>query len=205
MLSAVVLLAAAVVSEQRALSARRTDAPPVIDGHLGEDEWKSAALTRDFTQKFPQEGAEPTEQTTLRLLYDDEAVYVAFECHQRTSPIVGRLAQRDSPLVSDSVTIELGSRGDGRSAFEFGVNVAGALTDGLRYNDTQFSAEWDENWQASTARTADGWSAEFRIPLRILRFASAREQSWDFQARRYIASRQEIIEWQLIRRLSGGE
>jgi hypothetical protein len=132
-------------------------------------------------------------------------VYVAFECHQRTSPIVGRLSQRDSSVVSDSVTIDLGSRGDGRSAFEFGVNVAGALTDGLRYNDTQFSADWDENWQASTALTADGWSAEFRIPLRILRFTSAREQSWAFQARRYIASRQETIEWQLIRRLSGGE
>jgi hypothetical protein len=205
MLSAVVVLAAAAVSEQRELSARRTDTPPVIDGHVDADEWKGAAFTPDFTQKFPQEGAEPSEQTTLRLFYDDQAVYVAFECHQRTSPIVGRLAQRDSPVVSDSVTIELGSRGDGRSAFEFGVNVAGVLTDGLRYNDTQFSAEWDENWQASTARTGDGWSAEFRIPLRILRFASAREQSWDFQARRYIASRQEIIEWQLIRRLSGGE
>jgi hypothetical protein len=205
MLSAVVLLTAVAAADERVLEARRTEAPPVIDGRLDAGEWDDAATTASFTQKFPREGDAPSEGTTLHLLYDDTAIYVAFECRQVHAPIIGRLGRRDDAVLSDSVSFNLGTRGDGRSAFEFGVNVAGVLTDRLRFNDTQYSLEWDENWQARTARTAQGWSAEFRIPLRILRFASAREQSWGFQARRYIASRQETIEWQLIPRLSGGE
>lgn len=202
MLSAIVLLAAAASAE---LSASRVDQPPVIDGVIEAAEWEGAASSADFVQKFPREGAEPSEQTTLRLSYDDDAVYVAFECRQTTAPIVARLARRDTPVPSDSVTVTLGTRADGRSAFEFSVNAAGVLTDGVRFNDTSYSAEWDENWQASTAATDSGWSAELRIPLRILRFAAVPDQAWDFQARRYIASRQETIEWQLIPRLRGGE
>jgi len=202
MFSAIVLLAAAASAE---LAAQRAADPPVIDGKIDADEWEGAAASEDFVQKFPREGADPSETTTLRLLYDDDAVYVAFECRQKAAPIVARLARRDSPVPSDSVSVSLGTRADGRSAFEFGVNAAGVLTDGVRFNDTAYSAEWDENWQASTAVSDDGWSAELRIPLRILRFAASPDQSWDFQARRYIASRQETIEWQLISRLSGGE
>lgn len=202
MFSAIVLLAAAAGAE---LSAQRADEPPVIDGTIDPEEWTGAAASDEFVQKFPREGSDPSEVTTLRLLYDDDAVYVAFECRQTHAPIVARLARRDSLVPSDSVTVTLGTRADGRSAFEFGVNAAGVLTDGVRFNDTAYSAEWDENWQASTAVSDAGWSAELRIPLRILRFASASDQAWDFQARRYIASRQETIEWQLIPRLSGGE
>lgn len=199
---AIVLLAAAASAE---LSARRADEPPVIDGIIGAGEWRGAAASSEFVQKFPREGADPSEATTLRLLYDDDAVYVAFECRQERAPIVARLARRDSPVPSDSVSVALGTRADGRSAFEFGVNAAGVLSDGVRFNDTAYSAEWDENWQANAAVSDHGWSAELRIPLRILRFAAAADQAWDFQARRYIASRQETIEWQLIPRLSGGE
>lgn len=202
MFSAFVLLAAAASAE---LTAQRADEPPVIDGSIDPEEWAGAAASEAFVQKFPREGAEPSETTTLRLLYDDDAVYVAFECRQKSAPIVARLARRDSLVPSDSVTVTLGTRADGRSAFEFGVNAAGGLSDGVRFNDTVYAAEWDENWQASTVVGAEGWSAELRIPLRILRFANAPDQAWDFQARRYIASRQETIEWQLIPRSSGGE
>ena len=52
-----------------------------------------------------------------------------------------------------------------------------------------YSWEWDENWEAKTARTPTGWSAEIRIPLRVLRFDSSLPvQSWGFQATRFIAA-----------------
>ena len=44
-------------------------------------------------------------------------------------------------------------RRDGKSAFSFVVNAAGVLVDGIRFNDTEFSSDWDENWDARTART----------------------------------------------------
>ena len=74
----------------------------------------------------------------------------------------------------------------------FAVNIAGVLADAQIIDQTTYSWEWDENWEAKTARTKTGWSAEIRIPLRVLRFDSKLPvQSWGFQASRFIAQREE--------------
>ena len=183
----------------------RTPTPPRIDGKLDDAVWALAAPETAFTQKFPVERAAPSERTTLKVLYDDEAIYIAFDLEQRTVPVVQRMARRDREVESDAVTIDIDSRALGKTAFEFTVNAAGVLRDGIRSNDVihdgdRYSAGWDENWDARTAVRPDGWSAEIRIPLRILRFSSGSVQSWGFQARRYTSMRQETDEWSLVPR-----
>jgi hypothetical protein len=188
------------------LRAVRATHAPTLDGKLDDPAWRAAPPLDSFVQKFPHEGAAPTEQTTIRVVYDGDAVWIGVECTQRTAPIVGRLTRRDRPIEADSITIDLDTRRAGTTAFEFAVNAAGVLSDGIRFNDTDVSADWDENWDARVARTADGWSAELRIPLRILRFdASLPLQSWGLQARRYISARQETDEWAFIPRTAAGE
>jgi hypothetical protein len=141
----------------------------------------------------------------MRLLYDDDAVYVALDCEQLQSPIVALLGRRDRPLETDSVSIAFDSRSDGRSAFEFSVSAAGVLLDGIRYDDGKIAREWDEIWEARTQVRDHAWSAEFRIPLHGLRFEQVPEQSWGFEARRYISAKQEIDEWAYIPLDAGGE
>jgi hypothetical protein len=187
------------------LRATRIDHPPVLDGVVGVDEWRAVPATDAFTQKFPAEGQPPTERTFLRVAYDREALYVAIECEQRLAPVQARLTRRDRQVEADWVSVIFDSRRDGRSAFVFNVNAAGVLTDLLRFDDTDVSADWDDNWDARTARTPGGWSAELRIPLRILRFESLPVQSWGFQARRYVSLRQETDEWAFIPRNRAGE
>src|SRR5262249_27476322 len=145
-----------------------------------------------------------SEQTTIRVIYDGEALFIGVDCQQK-APLVARLTRRDRPIEADSITIDLDSRADGTSAFEFAVNAAGALSDGIRFNDTDYSAAWDENWDARVARSDRGWSAEVRIPLRILRFHRAPVQSWGLQVRRYVSARQETDEWAFIPRTAAGE
>jgi hypothetical protein len=184
----------------------RAPTAPTIDGDLSDPVWSLASATTAFTQQFPAEGAAPAERTTLKVLYDDEAVYIAFDLEQRTVPIVQRMARRDRDVESDSVTIDIDSRAQGKTAFEFTVNAAGVLRDGIRSNDViengdRFSPGWDENWDARTVVREGGWSAEIRIPLRILRFSSGGGiQTWGFQARRYTSMRQETDQWSLIPR-----
>lgn len=183
----------------------RTPKPPTIDGDLSDAVWAAAPATTAFTQKFPVERAAPTERTTLRVLYDDDAIYVALDMEQKTAPIVRRMARRDREVESDSVTIDIDSRALGKTAFEFTVSAAGVLRDGIRSNDVmadggRYSSGWDENWDARTTVRPDGWSAEIRIPLRILRFSASGVQSWGFQARRYTSMRQETDEWSLVPR-----
>src|SRR5262249_8190563 len=72
-------------------------------------------------------------------------------------------------------------------------------------NDTDFNPDWDENWEAKTARTPHGWSAELRIPLRVLRFSARPVQSWGLQVKRYTSMTQELDEWAYIPRETAGE
>jgi len=199
-------VAPAPVAPAPVLSPVRTPKPPTVDGDLSDPVWALAASTTAFTQQFPVERAAPSERTTLKVLYDDDAVYIAFDLEQKSVPIVKRMARRDRDVEADSVTIDIDSRALGKTAFEFTVNAAGVLRDGIRSNDViengdRFSPGWDENWDARTVVRDDGWSAEIRIPLRILRFSSGGGMStWGFQARRYTSMRQETDEWSFIPR-----
>ncbi|MDP9036035.1 MAG: carbohydrate binding family 9 domain-containing protein, partial [Myxococcota bacterium] len=189
----------------RHIDASRTGTPPTIDGLLDEASWSLATPTSGFRMKLPHEGPAATEDTVVRVLYDEHAVYVGVECKQRLAPIVARLTRRDRPVEADWVSIGLDTRRDGRTAFEFTVNAAGVLSDQLRFNDTDLAPDWDENWEARAARTGSGWSAELRIPFRVLRFGTLPVQSWGFEARRYVSARQELDEWQTVPRSAGGE
>src|SRR5262249_9614282 len=151
-----------------------------------DNAWKSVVPTEAFTQKFPAEAQAPVENTKMWVVYDDDALYVAFDCTQVKSPVVARLTRRDRVVEADDVSIFIDTRRDGRSAFAFDVNAAGVLVDGVRFNDVEGSLDWDENWEARTVLTDHGWSAEMRIPLRILRFDSLPVQDWGFQARRWV-------------------
>jgi hypothetical protein len=177
------------------LAATRTTQPPVIDGKLDDPAWRAAAVSDTFTQHFPAEGAPPSERTELRVLYDDRNIYVGVDCHQTSSPIVRRLQRRDGPLPSDGVWIDIDSRRDGVSAFHFSINAAGALADGIHYDDTSYSTDWDAVWEAKVADTGHGYSIEFRIPLSALRFSKLPVQDWGFQVRRFIDARQETDDW----------
>jgi hypothetical protein len=183
------------------LVAVKTPAPPLIDGRIDDPVWRLAPGTSAFTQSFPFDGGRPSERTALRVLYDESAIYIGFECEQIRTPIVERLTRRDRDSESEWVYVHIDSRNDGKSAYMFAVNIAGVLADAQIIDQTTYSWEWDENWEAKTARTKTGWSAEIRIPLRVLRFdGKLPVQSWGFQASRFIAERQETDLWAYVPR-----
>ena len=178
------------------LGAAHTERPPVIDGLLDDESWKAATPSDAFTQQYPFDRQPSSERTTLRVLYDADAIYIGFDCEQVRTPIVERLTRRDRDSESEWVWVQIDSRNDGKNAFIFAVNISGVLADGQILNQNVISFEWDENWEARTARNAHGWTAEIRVPLRVLRFDSKLPvQSWGLQAARFIAERQELDLW----------
>src|SRR5581483_6142228 len=73
-LSPLLVLLAADARAPPHLPAVRTQAAPVIDGRLDNEAWKAAIPTSAFTQQVPFDGQPPSEKTTLRVLYDDQAI-----------------------------------------------------------------------------------------------------------------------------------
>ena len=66
-------------AEHRSYTTRRIDgARPQIDGRIDETVWETVPWTGDFTQHSPNEGAPPSQPTEFKILYDDEALYVAY-------------------------------------------------------------------------------------------------------------------------------
>jgi hypothetical protein len=185
------------------LRAVRTAKRPVIDGKLDDPVWQQAIPSDTFTQHFPYEGAPPSERTVVRVLYDDDAIYFGIDCEQVRSPVVKRLMRRDTQLPSDSVWIDIDSRRDGVSAFHFGINASGVLSDAVHFNDLDYSYDWDAVWEGKAADTPRGYSVELRIPLYVLRFEALPLQDWGLQMRRFIEARQEYDDWAFYPRSAG--
>jgi hypothetical protein len=187
------------------IEARRTGEAPLIDGQIDDRVWVRAVPFTGFVDFFPDEGAVPADVTELRVLYDDENIYISFVCHdERPGEIVRALGGRDAPPVSDTVEVSIDVAHDRRTAYLFGVNAGGVQYDRLHYADNQTTAEWDAVWEARVAPRPDGWSAELAIPLRLFRFASAARASWGFLARRHLARTHEDMATTLLPRSSKG-
>ncbi|MFI5299287.1 MAG: DUF5916 domain-containing protein, partial [Polyangiales bacterium] len=207
-LTAITLLASTIAATAPpVLGATRVSSPPTIDGTLDDAAWVSASTSDVFTQKFPDEGTAPAEPTKIRVVYDDEAIYVAFDCTDKTGKIVAPLTRRDRLIEADTVAIIFDARGDRRSAFEFWISAAGTVGDILHFDDVEQSSDWDEVWIGKVGRSDHGWTAELKIPLRALRFpgGGVGPRSFGMQARRYLSRRQELDEWAYIPRAAAGE
>jgi hypothetical protein len=186
-----------------ALAPTRVQTAPHIDGVLDDSVWQSVPASNHFVQSFPHDGEPASEATLVKVAYDDNNVYIAVDCVQSVRPVV-RLARRDEDIDGDRVAIDLDTSHDRRSAFHFQVSAAGVLVDGLRYDDTELTTDWDDIWHAEVAHTDHGWSAELAIPVRILRL-HAGVTMWGFQVRRFIGATGEEDRWAYAPRDAGGE
>ncbi|MEP7226012.1 MAG: DUF5916 domain-containing protein [Gemmatimonadales bacterium] len=177
----------------RAVQASRIGSSPIVlDGVLSEAGWSSATPSTDFTQREPDEGAAATEQTEVRVLYDDDALYVGARMYDRSpDSVMAQLARRDRIVSADRFIVFLDPYHDRRTGFFFGINAAGTLYDGTLYNDDWDSDTWDGVWQGSVARDSLGWSAELRIPYSQLRFQRQKANRWGINFKREIARRNE--------------
>lgn len=187
------------------LGAVRIDKHVEIDGKLDESVWQRAFVDTNFTQNFPDEAKPPTERTELRILYDDDAIYIGIRCYDsRPNEIVARLTRRDRDIESDKVTVDVSSKNDHATAFHFQVNAAGVQVDGTRFNDTDSSTDWDGVWFSGTSIDDKGWTAEIELPLNALRYSDD-TTAFGFQVRRYLQRRGEIDEWSYVPRNVQGE
>jgi hypothetical protein len=151
----------------------------VVDGVLSESGWATARPVSEFTQREPNEGAAATERTEVRVLYDDDALYVGARLYDRSpDSVMAQLARRDRIVSADRFIVFLDSYYDRRTGFFFGINAAGTLYDGTLYNDDWDSDTWDGVWEGNAARDSLGWTAELRIPYSQLRFLRQMARVW---------------------------
>ena len=192
---------------------------PVMDGNVIDDEaWSSINPIISFTQKSPDEGQVATEKTAVRIMYSDQMFYVSVICYDSNPKgIVISDTRRDAPLNNtDSFMFILDTFHDQQNGFVFGTNAGGIEYDaqvsgggeGMSISSTRqsvgvganFNINWDAAWDVKTEIGEYGWSAEFAIPFKTLRFSSDKDQSWGANFQRTIARKNEHVFWSPIPR-----
>jgi hypothetical protein len=173
-----------------------------VDGRLDEPAWRDADSIAALVQVVPREGAAPTARTVIRVLVQvDALVFGVTADDPDPAGIVSFTKERDADLErEDHIRLVLDTFRDGRSGFVFAVNPSGARYDALVSNRGESeNRNWDAVWEARTARTATGWVAEIRIPVRSLIFAPGLDE-WGFNIERRIQRLQEADRWASPRR-----
>ncbi|MFL3025176.1 MAG: DUF5916 domain-containing protein [Candidatus Neomarinimicrobiota bacterium] len=192
---------------------------PNIDGEVINDEaWEGISAIKTFIQKSPDEGTPSTEQTIVKIMYSEETFYVSVVCYDSDpNKIVITDTRRDAPLNNtDSFMFVLDTYQDQQNGFVFGTNAGGIEYDaqvsgggeGMSISSTRqsvgiganFNINWDAAWEVKTKIGDFGWSAEFAIPFKTLRFSSKKNQSWGANFQRTIARRNEHVFWSPIPR-----
>ena len=178
------------------LRAERTAVPPIIDGDLTDEVWTLGAPIRDLFVDQPVEGDPLPQKTEIRILYDDDALYVAAWCYD-TEPdeITASLMRRDaSPRNQDFIMILLDPFGERRSGYVFAVTPITTLWDALIEEAGSVNREWDSIWYAQARRNGEGWVVEIAIPLKSLNFPEDRS-TWGFNIARGIARYNQTGRW----------
>lgn len=184
----------------RAAVAVRTLTPPRIDGKLDDAAWLNAAPESGFRRDVPSDGKPAAQDAEVRVLYDQDALYVAARLYDdRPDLISRRLNRRDSfSSFNDIFFVILDPHHDHQTQVVFGVTAAGERRDGISTGDGQSGLDigWDPVWEAATSIDSLGWVAEMRIPFSQLRFSSAANQVWGIQFRRDNVRAGEAVDWE---------
>ena len=200
-------------------NATRVEEAPTIDGILDDASWTGASRLEDFVQRDPFEGKPVSERTEVRIIYDDQAVYVGAWLFDRDpNGIVYGETRRDADLQdTDALLLVFDTYLDRQNGFLFATTPAGIEYDGQITREGQggargprtrqrigsgggFNVNWDGSWQVATARDGEGWYAEFRIPFSTLRYASGGAQRWGFNVARRIRRNGEESFWSPVAR-----
>ncbi len=180
--------------------AKRIDSPPKIDGLINDDVWNLAIVQSDFLQKEPYNLAKPTYKSELRILYDDDFIYVSFNLlDPNPNKLRKPLGRRDDwgsafGNSSDNIWFGFDTMDDNKNAFSFGVSASNIQLDAQVIN-SNWDTNWNAVWESEVSINDDGWSVEIKIPFSIFKFNKNKEQIWGLIAGRNLFSFQEAVMW----------
>lgn len=198
-------------SERPTAKAVSLESVPVVDGEVLNDEiWQAIEPFGDLTQAQPNFGQAASEKTEIRIAYTKETFFLSVVCYDaRPNALVVSDARRDANLDNtDAFLFILDTYKDGQNGFVFGTNSLGVEYDAQVDNEGQgnnnvnrqqggtiggFNLNWDASFEVKTQVGDFGWSAEFAIPVRTLRFQAGKD--WGINFRRNIRKSNEIVYW----------
>ena len=195
-----------VFSQGKTLQATKTDQRPIIDGQLDDIAWQGVTPATDFIQNFPNVGAPASQRTEVRVLYDDNAIYIGAFLYDDPSLIRRQITARDEEQFKDLdyFSVFFDTYNDHQNGFQFLVTSSNVQTDArLAPSFTPGFGEygdktWDAVWESKVGIRENGWGIEMKIPYLSLRFSKDQVQNWGLQFLRSVRRLNETTFWNFV-------
>jgi len=187
-------------TERKIYNANRIISPPKIDGIPNDQIWEKAAHANNFVMVEPGDGDKIPEShtTTAKILYDDEAIYVA-AIMKESNPekTMRQFTQRDNLNQSEYFLIDINTYDDGENQTRFIVTATGTQAD-ARMTGTNEDYAYNLVWESAVSQDENGWYVEMKIPYSALRFPEKTKQLWGIQFAREITHLNATYVWNYI-------
>jgi hypothetical protein len=142
----------------------RVEVPPILDGIAHADEWNGAARIEGLGKEDPAASADL--RADVWLLYDWEALYVAFICHDvMANRVVRSVTEEDSRRIFGNATVEIffDADNDREDYYHLTANALGTRYDAWVERVQQHW--WDGEWSACSAVGEKAWTVELKLPF----------------------------------------
>ena len=189
------ILSLTAFSQTKSLPAIKINQFVKIDGNPDDDVWKNIAAVSGFITSTPVFGKEASQETEVKIVYDNTAVYILAYLYDDPKKIKRHLTERDQLDGKDVDVFSIGidTYNDKQNAFTFKVSATGVQ------EDAKVSAiedeTWNAVWESKVSMRKDGWIAEIKIPFSAIRFSKKSLQTWGIQFTRFRRANNEISTW----------
>lgn len=163
--------------------------PPAAGATLSDAAWQEA-LKADRFINLTQRSNAPLP-TTAYILYDDNYLYIAFDCSQRGIPITAS-QNIDNASVGrdDHVTVWIDASGNGARVYSFSATPRGVHDETSNEN-----ARYTPPWNSAATISNGNYVVTMQIPLSDLRSQSDARQDWRINFERYVAASNDDYTW----------
>ena len=181
---------------------KKSKTPIKLDGLLDDDAWKTADLAKDFFLSRPYDSSFATLQTEVKILFDDNFIYVGAICYEPRSLYTVASLKRDfDGGTSDVFTVNLDTFKDRLNGFQFAINPYGVQREGLIFNGEESSNYWDNKWYSQVKTYEDRWVVEMAIPFKTIRYkVTDGQNTWRANFGRNVLQKNEISTWRPVPR-----
>ena len=177
-LGSIVLSLHSPAQDARHYTCYRTTGHIIADGVLNEPDWARAEWSDDFLDITGDPGLKPSFQTRIKLLWDDEYLYVAAELHE--PHIWGTIYKKDEVIFHDNdFEIFLDPDGNGTNYYEIEVNALGTIWDLMLTRSYKNGGKPLSDWDLKGLKTGihirgsfndaskpdTSWTVEMALPI----------------------------------------
>jgi hypothetical protein len=192
------------VAQVRSLDAVKTTNSPRLDASLDDAAWQNAPTATDFITNSPVYGQPSKVKTSVKVVYDNTAIYISAYLYDDPRSIRKQMTVRDGEQRTDVdyFSVFLDTYRDKQNAFQFLVTSRNVQTDARlspNFEPNGFGSygdvSWDAVWDSRVSMKPDGWVVEMKIPYSAIRFSKEEVQEWGIQFLRFTRSNNETSFW----------